>query len=147
MLIRTIQDKLQCLRSCNIHMHGLWGLQCSSSPVATVPSGSRKHHLHLTFSNQCTNLFSDISVFSFFRRQLRVHQAEKYNPRHVRHWTITLLYNSGSQTFLKKLRNGSLTIFLMAHRPLKELTSLSASYIMPTFASVTVWFRNRIRLP
>ena len=54
-------------------------------PVATVPSEGRKHHLHLTFSNQRTNLFSDISVFSLFRRQLRVHQAEKYNPRHVRH--------------------------------------------------------------
>jgi len=35
----------------------------------------------------------------------------------------------------------------MAHGHLKELTSLSASYIMPTFASVTVWFRNGIRLP
>jgi len=35
----------------------------------------------------------------------------------------------------------------MAHGPLEELTSLSAPYIMPTFASVTLWFRNRIRLP
>ena len=31
-------------------------------------------------------------------------------------------YSSGSQTFLKKLRNGPLAIFLMAHGPLEKLT-------------------------
>ena len=33
-----------------------------------------------------------------------------------------MVYNSGSQTFLKKLRNGPLAIFLMAHGPLEKLT-------------------------
>jgi len=36
-----------------------------------------------------------------------------------------LVYSSGSQTFLKKLRNGPLAIFLMAHSPLKKSTQIN----------------------
>ena len=35
------------------------------------------------------------------------------------------VYSSGSQTFLKKLRNGPLAIFLMAHGPLEKLTQIN----------------------
>ena len=56
------------------------------------------------------------------------------DARSLTFWSLMLLldrvdhvmgYISGSQTFLKKLRNGPLAIFLMAHGPLEKLTQIN----------------------
>ena len=74
-----------------------------------------------------TGYLATVTNLSYIRKRIFNGTGFSINNKNTLFWQCIhfIVYSSGSQTFFKKLRNGPLAIFLMAHGPLKKSTQIN----------------------